>query len=177
MNSALRRVSSLEFVVRRKTTSYQLSTVDYRRRRLGFTLVEVLIVIAIMSILATVIVTAVDPLKRKSQARDATRKSDIGQLANALKAYYTTSDTYPEPSGPGSVSGMTALTANGDLKLIPHDPLDNEYQYVVSGSGVKSEAALYITVEDPTSGSGNWVWCWRSTITKPGEVASGNCSP
>lgn len=143
----------------------------------GFTLIELLVVIAVIAVLAAVIMIAINPAKRNKQARDATRKSDIGQLANALKAYYTTNLTYPSPSGPGSSSGLTSLTVSGDLKIVPKDSLGSEYQYLVSGSGDNSEAAIYATVEDPTSGSGNWVWCWRSANATIGEVVNGSCTP
>ncbi|OGD83215.1 hypothetical protein A2165_04270, partial [Candidatus Curtissbacteria bacterium RBG_13_40_7] len=143
----------------------------------GFTLIELLIVITIATILATIVMVSINPVKRKSQARDASRKSDIGQIANALKAYYTTYDTYPQPPGPASESGLTALRASGDLKLVPLDPVGNEYQYLVSGSGISSHAALYGEIEDPSSGAGTWVWCWRSESISLEEVTNGDCQP
>ena len=158
------------------TFKFQASGFKFQVKR-GFTLIELLIVMAILAVLAAVIMVSINPVKRKSQARDVTRKSDIGQLANALKAYYTTNDDYPSPSGLASVSGLTVLRASGDLKLIPLDPVGSEYQYLVSGSGVSSQAAIYGELEDPTSGSGNWVWCWRSESVSVGEITNGNCQP
>jgi len=172
-------VNGLQLIVHKikKTVNHEPTTVNRRSWRHGFTLIELLIVIAIMAVLAATIMVAINPVKRKSQARDAARKNDIGQIANALKAYYTTYDAYPSPAGPASVSGLTALRASGDLKIIPLDPIGTEYQYLVSGSGISSEAAVYGEIEDPTSGSGNWVWCWRSESVSIGEVGSGNCQP
>jgi type IV pilus assembly protein PilA len=51
----------------------------------GFTLVELLIVIAIIAILATVVYVALDPLRRFQDTRDTRRASDINQLLNAVK--------------------------------------------------------------------------------------------
>jgi len=132
---------------------------------------------AILAVLAAVIMIAINPAKRQKQARDAARKSDIGQIANALKAYYTANGGYPAPSGSASMSGLTALKASGDLKIIPLDPVGNEYQYLVSGSGDGSEAAVYGQLEAPASGSSSWVWCWRSESVTIGEVTSGACQP
>jgi general secretion pathway protein G len=147
-----------------------------KRTGRGFTLIEILIVVTIVGIMAAAIILAINPAKRNKQARDATRKSDIGQIANALKAYFTNYGTYPSPSGPGSAS-LTALVFSGDLKQIPLDPLGAEYSYTVSGTGDSAEAAVYGTVEDPTSGTGNWVWCFRTASVSIGEVTSGNCIP
>lgn len=147
----------------------------------GFTLIELLIVILLMSILGSVVFAAADPVKRKAQARDAGRKSEIGQIVNALKAYYTTNDTYPTPSGLGTKSGLTTLTSSGDLKFVPLDPLGNEFTYAVSGSGVDSNAALYIELESPTSSSkkknDTWVWCWSSLSPTIGETEEADCQP
>lgn len=172
-------VNSSQLMVHRilKTVNREPITVNCRPWRLGFTLIEILIVIAIMAVLAAAIMIAIDPAKRQKQARDAARKSDIGQVANALRAYYTANSAYPATSGSGSSSGLTALTATGDLKLIPLDPLGNEYQYLMFGSGLSSQAVVYAEIEDPTSGSGNFVWCWRSESVSIGEVTNGNCQP
>lgn len=63
----------------------------------GFTLIELLLVIAIMGILAAAIMTAIDPIKKINSAKDSTLKSDLGQIANAIAAYYTGNNavTYP----------------------------------------------------------------------------------
>jgi len=51
----------------------------------GFTLVELLIVIAIIVILAAVVFIALDPLTRFQEARDSTRWSDTTAVLDALK--------------------------------------------------------------------------------------------
>lgn len=136
----------------------------------GFTLIELLIVIAILGILAAAVLVAVNPAKRQKQARDAGRKSDVGQVATALQAYHTSpgSGIYP--------AGLTALTASGDLKQLPTDPTSGgNYQYTLNAAS--TEAAVYGTLEDPTSGGGTWFWCWQSTSGKAQEVSSGSCAP
>lgn len=140
-------------------------------------MIELLIVITIIGIIAAAIALSLNPGKKNRQARDSNRKSDVGQLANALKAYYTNYSAYPVPSGPGSSSGLTLLVSSGDLKQIPTDSLNAQYNYTVSGSGDNSRAAVYIAVEEPTSGTGAWVWCFRTEVFAIGEVTSGSCTP
>lgn len=59
----------------------------HSRTQKGFTLIELLIVIAIIGILSTVLVTIINPLQQFAKARDAGRKSDLRQIANALQRY------------------------------------------------------------------------------------------
>ncbi len=51
----------------------------------GFTLVELLIVIAIIVVLAAVVFVALDPLTRFQEARDSTRWSDTTAVLDAVK--------------------------------------------------------------------------------------------
>lgn len=132
----------------------------------GFTLIELLIVIAILGILAAAVLIAVNPGKRQRQARDSSRKSDIGQLATALQAYYTTpgQGIYP--------ANMDVLTTSGDLKQIPTGPTAESYSYTIRADS--SESGIYVAMEDPTSAGG--LWCWRSTSGRATEVVAGDCT-
>ena len=63
----------------------------------GFTLVELLIVVSIIGILASMIITNVT--SSRSKADDAKRKSDLNQLKTAMQLYYGDNQGYPGGAG------------------------------------------------------------------------------
>ncbi len=70
----------------------------------GFTLVELLTVIAIIGILAALIMISLKLARAK--ARDARRKSDFESIRSALELYYDANNSYP--SGDASTNSCSA---------------------------------------------------------------------
>jgi prepilin-type N-terminal cleavage/methylation domain-containing protein len=60
---------------------------NFKIQKKGFTLVELIIVIAIIAILAGAIFVAIDPARRLHEARNARRLSDIVTILQAAKRY------------------------------------------------------------------------------------------
>ncbi len=58
----------------------------------GFTLVELIIVIAIIAILAGAIFVAIDPARRLHETRNARRLSDVGTIVDAIRKYQVDND-------------------------------------------------------------------------------------
>ena len=85
-----------------------MKTMQPARRRAGFTLVELMVVILLMAILGG-IVLGVTGLAARRGAR-AKALSDIEQLKNALENYRLKNGTYITNSGPMSGSTFMALT-------------------------------------------------------------------
>lgn len=82
----------------------------------GFTLIELLIVIAVLGVLAAVVLVAINPIEQLARARDAGRKTTVGQLKNAIQAYFTSRNgTYPAE---GSTWIQTLVDAS-EIKKVP----------------------------------------------------------
>lgn len=110
-----------------------------RRRRTGFTLMEVLLVLAILVILGSMVGVFIAGMQ--TEAYEDLTRAQIGMFEGQLDAYRLHVGTYPQ-----SQQGLEALvTPPADLpnpakwrgpyskKAIPLDPWDNPYQYELIG--------------------------------------------
>lgn len=111
----------------------------------GFTLVELLIVIAVMGVLATVVLVAIDPVEQLARGRDSGRKTTMSQLVTAVQSYYTSRNAkYPV----ADATWITTLKTTGELKSVPA-----AIGYSVTG------AATCATNTEPATGGG---WCYST---------------
>lgn len=107
----------------------------------GFTLIEILIVITILGILASLV--AVRLMDRPGEARGMKARMDIQTLENALKLYKIDNAVFP-----GTEQGLKALVekpAQGRIpknyreggylekQVVPKDPWNNDYFYQCPG--------------------------------------------
>jgi type II secretion system protein G len=128
----------------------------------GFTLVELLIVMAIISILATLIVGGF----RSSQmrGRDGARKSDLKQISNALELFYSDYGKYPPASGtqiaacsynPATGAGAACTWGTSEFsdgktsyfKIVPKD-LSSGQNYIYKVSSTQNKYQLYAHLEN-----------------------------
>lgn len=142
--------------------------INRRHNDNGFTLLELMVVVVILSILALVIVPRI--IDRPDQARIARVQSDIAVLENALKLYKLDNNRFPTTE-----QGLRALiekpsrdpvplnwATNGYVDRLPNDPWGNPYQFL--SPGVKGEIDLFSYGADGTTGGdgldadiGNWI--------------------
>ena len=105
-------------------------------RRSGFTLIEVLVVMIILTILAAVVVPRV--IGRTEDARRARAVSDIESFGTALDMYKTDNGEYPtteEGLQALRVAPTSAKSWNGPYlkKALAPDPWGNDYIYTSPG--------------------------------------------
>lgn len=108
----------------------------------GFTLIEVMVVVVILAILATVVVPRI--MDRPDQARVTKAKQDIRAVESALNLYRLDNFRYPTTD-----EGLEALVPKY-LDSLPTDPWNNQYLYLSPGE--KGEFDLYSLGADGTEG-------------------------
>ena len=112
----------------------------------GFTLVELMIVIAIIGLLSGIIITSLTSSKAKS--RDARRVSDLNQIQLALEQYFDRCGQYPaSPLGTGSACLVDNTVLLGSyISVIPRDPsTGNAYDYLPNT--LDTDYILHATLE------------------------------
>ncbi len=82
-------------------------------RAAGFTLVELLIVISLISILAAM--GLVQYRNSVMSAKEATLKTDLFRMRDAIDQYYADKSKYP--------SDLSALASEGYMREVPTDPM------------------------------------------------------
>lgn len=103
-----------------------------QKNKSGFTIVELIIVIVIIAILATITIVAYRGVQ--GRARDDRRKTDIASITKAMEIYYDDNGRYPATSGSTTINAawassvdaswsgfVSALTANA-TDTVPIDP-------------------------------------------------------
>ena len=93
-------------------------------------MIELLLVVAIISILAGIVIAIINPEKQRARVRDAGRQKDIQTLSLALEQYYADNNAYPAGSGT-NLSSLTAALIGGTttyIKAMPTDPVSG-YSY------------------------------------------------
>ena len=81
--------------------------------RRGFSLVEILIVVAIIGVLMTVVSFSVNSALQK--ARIARAQTEVRELATAFKAYYAAYDTWPAGYKPETADGLGEIPVTVEL--------------------------------------------------------------
>lgn len=121
--------------------------------KLGFTMIEILVVMTIIGILATLGIRSFTSSQLK--ARDLRRKADIANLSKPLEAYFNDYDQYPLGSVGGGIVvdggtlawGSEFVDSNDTVYMVqlPKDPLGNQ-QYYYESDGIKW--AVYALLEN-----------------------------
>ncbi|PSU05090.1 type II secretion system protein GspG [Photobacterium gaetbulicola] len=110
-----------------------------QRKQRGFTLLEVMVVIVILGVLASLVVPNL--LGNKEKADQQKVVTDISALEQALDMYRLDNSAYPTTdqglealvSKPSSSPEPRNYRDGGYIRRLPNDPWGNPYQYVMPG--------------------------------------------
>ena len=104
----------------------------------GFTLIELMIVVAIIAILAGILIP--NFVNARAQAQTAACESNIRAIATALELYYADNQVYPTASGASVQPSLFTVNGVAYLNNTPKDP------------AAQSTGALYTLTTSQASG-------------------------
>ena len=120
---------------------------NLKKRNAGFTLIEIMVVVVILGILATLVVPKI--MGRPDEARAVAARQDIASVMQALNLYRLDNSRYPTTE-----QGLAALITKpatepvpnnwktgGYLDKLPKDPWGRPYQFL--NPGVKGEIDVF----------------------------------
>lgn len=125
----------------------------------GFSLLELMVVVVILSVLALVIVPRV--IDRPDQARAARAQADVAAISSAINLYRLDNFRYPTTeqglaalvSAPTSEPQAPNWASNGYMDRLPIDPWGAPYEYLAPG--VHGDFDVFSYGADGASGGQN----------------------
>lgn len=132
-------LKSLRLMRERMRARFSTSLETNGARENGFTLVELMVVIVIIGLLATIV--AINVIPATDTARVEKAKADIATIEQALEQYRLDNLTYPAGtdglaallSPPASLAQPQRYRRGGYIKKLPDDPWGRPYGYAVPG--------------------------------------------
>lgn len=130
------------------------------KNSLGFTLVELLIVIGLLGAIALIVIAAINPIEQANRARDTRFKADGGQLVSAIDRYfatksefpwmtvtptYTTDDAFNFITASDVEVGICGATCAADGVLITNNELKTEFRnrdFIQDSNGVDEQIMM-----------------------------------
>ena len=118
-----------------------------QRNARGFTLIEIMVVVVIMGILASLVVPKL--ISRTGESRIAAARVDISTVIQSLKLYKLDNQRYPTTeqglqsliAKPTSGPAANGWKSGGYLDKLPKDPWGSPYQYL--SPGIKGEIDVF----------------------------------
>lgn len=123
--------------------------------QLGFTMIELLVVISVIGVLAVAVLSSINPIEQINKGRDTRTRSDSAQLINGVDRFFATQETYPwndpeyacgPPPSQCNTAGGEGPLANAGQDIaaeFPSDPAGlNNFTGVCVAKGIAPGAGL-----------------------------------
>ena len=136
-------------------------TPSQRSAEHGFTLTELMVVLVIIGLLATVVLINVLPSQDRAMVTKA--RADIATLETAMELYRLDNLAYPSPADglaalrqpPASLADPSRYRPGGYIRSLPEDPWGRPYQLQVPGPNGAPFAVLSLGADGAPGGEGD----------------------
>lgn len=123
----------------------------------GFTLTELLIVMSILIIMATILIGIINPIAMMGKARDSQRKKDLDRIKKAFEEYYNDKEVYPLDIGEWNIkSNCGTHVFSPYLSQWPCDPDGNPYYIWINDDGKSFRILVDLENESDKSIPAGW---------------------
>ena len=146
-------------------SNMRISTISTRFRGSGFTLIELMMVVAIIAILAAIAVPAYSNYVKRSRIIDGTTK--LGDYRSKMEKYFMDNRTYLAGATCGVPAPGASASDSFSLSCGPPVPTATSYTLVATGIAAKGMAGFVYTIDQTnakaSSGPSGWapgVGCW-----------------
>lgn len=142
----------------------KLQTSRYKRTTHGFTLIELMLVLVILSILAAIVVPKFSG--RTEQARQTAAQTQLSSFGTALDAFEVDNGFFPK--GRSGLNDLVQQSRDAQnwkgpyLKDIPNDPWQHPYVYECPGKHNPASYDLYSAGPDGRAGTEDDVTNWQN---------------
>jgi prepilin-type N-terminal cleavage/methylation domain-containing protein len=110
--------------------------ISLKEKSKGFTIVELLIVIVVIAILATLVIVTFTGIQQK--ARDSKRQTDVDALDSHLEAFYANNGYYP------TITDLTSATwVSNNLKGLDPSALNDPKGNTITGNAPANGTYAY----------------------------------
>lgn len=141
-------------------------------KKLGFTMIELLIVIAVLGILAVAVLASINPIEQINRGRDTGTRSDAEQFISAVDRFYAAKGYYPWMTNgsslntwthtTGAVSDMTLVELN-DTNSILGDDAQDVLVNLSSGGTAEVKTSFTSRLSDPSAA--NYLSVYNSGVS------------
>lgn len=141
-------------------------------KKLGFTMIELLIVIAVLGILAVAVLASINPIEQINRGRDTGSRSDAEQFISAVDRYYAAKGYYPWMANGtsantwthtgGSVSDEIFLELNASNSVLGDDAQD-VLTLLSSGGTAEVKTSFTSRLVDPAAS--NYLSIYNSGVS------------
>lgn len=123
-----------------------------RNSQKGFTLVEILIVVALIAILAVIALITINPAEAQKRSRDAQRLKEIGVLQGMMEQYisdnpsatgFTSESTDNAASNNCSTTGWIGVNLCSYANTLPKDPINRAATFALAGGTSSTGPVAY----------------------------------